>query len=39
MLIDINVRELSQFIEIMDLKFKYDGFGTGAQSDLDDTPH
>ena len=27
MLIDINVRELSQFIEIMDLKFKYDGFG------------
>ena len=27
MLIDVNVRELSQFIEIMGLKFKYDGFG------------
>lgn len=27
MLIDVNVRELSQFIEIMDLQFKYDGFG------------
>lgn len=26
-LIDVNVRELSQFIEITDLKLKYDGFG------------
>lgn len=27
MLIDVNVRELSQFIEIMSLKLKYDGYG------------
>ena len=27
MLIDVNVRELAQFIEIMNLKLKYDGFG------------
>ena len=27
MLIDVNVRELAQFIEIMSLELKYDGYG------------